>query len=708
MNKNLFHHLALKLMVSLLLLLAAASGAGGQGTAFTYQGKLSDGGNPATGNYDFQFKLFDTVTVGTGTQQGSAVTVSSVTVANGIFTVQLDFGACPSCFNGAARFLEIAVKPTSAETFTTLGPRQPITANPYAFRSLNAANAMTADGLSVACVNCVTSSQIASVNGSAVSGTIPVESVPAGSGNYIQNTTTQQASSNFNISGSGTAAGMLSGSVVNAAQQYNLGGNRILSAAGTANLFAGINAGTNTTGDENAFFGDQAGYSNTTGSANAFFGNGAGFSNTTGYGNAFFGRNAGRYTDSTANAFFGTFAGLNNTTGSSNTFFGASAGYSLTAGSENTFIGAGTDLNGSNPTGNRITLLGDSARADSGLTNATAIGYLAKVTQSNTLVLGSINGVNYATADTNVGIGTTAPAAKLHVRGVSPVRILGDTTTLSGSEYVDFFARTSIYGTDLGGMRIQRQVGSGDIDTLLFAAASGNSAAEVMRVKGNGKVGINIVTPLAMLHVFGDNEIGVYGKSNSYRGVYGESYSGIGVRGYSYSGIGVSGYSYNGLAGSFTGDVEVTGSLSVDTLGGAGATALCRNASNQIATCSSSLRYKTDVRPFAGGLDLINQLRPIRFTWKQGGMRDVGLAAEEVAAADEEFIFRNDKGQVEGVKYDQLSALFINAFKEQQAQIRQQQTLLEQQQRLIKEQQRRLEALTKLVCSTHRKAKACK
>jgi len=57
-----------------------------------------------------------------------------VTVTAGLFTVPLDFGACPTCFNSAARFLEIAVKPTSGGTFTTLGPRQrqPITANPYA------------------------------------------------------------------------------------------------------------------------------------------------------------------------------------------------------------------------------------------------------------------------------------------------------------------------------------------------------------------------------------------------------------------------------------------------------------------------------------------------------------------------------------------------------------------------------------------------
>src|SRR5262249_47705445 len=121
-----------------------------QGTAFTYQGKLTDSGNLANGSYDLQFKLFDTVMVGTGTQQGSTVTVSNVVVTNGIFTVNLDFGVCATCFNGANRFLEIAVRP-SGGSFTTLAPRQPITSTPYALKSQNATSA---DGLTVACVNC--------------------------------------------------------------------------------------------------------------------------------------------------------------------------------------------------------------------------------------------------------------------------------------------------------------------------------------------------------------------------------------------------------------------------------------------------------------------------------------------------------------------------------------------------------------------------
>src|SRR5690349_10170191 len=44
-----------------------------QTTAFTYQGKLTDNGTPANGNYDLTFKLFDTPTIGSGAQQGTTL-----------------------------------------------------------------------------------------------------------------------------------------------------------------------------------------------------------------------------------------------------------------------------------------------------------------------------------------------------------------------------------------------------------------------------------------------------------------------------------------------------------------------------------------------------------------------------------------------------------------------------------------------------------
>src|SRR5215510_1060885 len=80
------------------ILLWTGVAARGQTTAFTYQGKLVENGNPANGNYDFQFKLFDTAIVGTGTQQGTTLTLANVSVTNAIFSVPLDFGACATCF----------------------------------------------------------------------------------------------------------------------------------------------------------------------------------------------------------------------------------------------------------------------------------------------------------------------------------------------------------------------------------------------------------------------------------------------------------------------------------------------------------------------------------------------------------------------------------------------------------------------------------
>lgn len=107
-----------------------------------------------------------------------------------------------------------------------------------------------------------------------------------------------------------------------------------------------------------------------------------------------------------------------------------------------------------------------------------------------------------------------------------------------------------------------------------------------------------------------------------------------------------------------------TGQLTLNTLGSAGSTALCRNASNQISTCSSSERYKSDITPLTLGLDAVAQLRPVSYLWKEDGMADVGFVAEEVAALDERLITRNEAGAIEGVKYDRLSAVLANAVQE--------------------------------------------
>lgn len=104
-------------------------------TTFTYQGRLTDGGSPANGTYDLRFVLYDAETG--GSQVGAIVTRDDVTVANGLFSVELNFGA--TAFYGDARWLEIAVRPgSSTGTFTTLSPRQPVSPAPYALYAVAA------------------------------------------------------------------------------------------------------------------------------------------------------------------------------------------------------------------------------------------------------------------------------------------------------------------------------------------------------------------------------------------------------------------------------------------------------------------------------------------------------------------------------------------------------------------------------------------
>ena len=496
-----------------------------QTTEFTFQGSLKDGAAPANANYDFEFALFDALSA--GSQIGATIPKSNVPVANGIFSVKLDFGPA---FPGANRFLEIHIRQTGGGAFTTLAPRQMVNSAPYSVKSLSAANADT-----------VNAGNITGVLGASQGGTgigpnppfagtflrsdgtgwvadgIHNNDLPSGSGNYIQNRTSQQAFTNFHISGDGIADGNLTADTVRANTQFNIGGSRVLSTVGSNNVFVGPGTGSsNNTGTGNSFLGQDAGNVNTSGSFNTFVGRWAGFSNTNADSNTFVGFSAGKVT-----------------TGGSNSFFGNAAGNTNTTGTSNTALGAGSDV------------------ASGNLGHATAIGAGAIVSYSNDIKLGRDNGLD-------------------------TVEVPGDFAT--------------------GGQAV---------------------------IQGNATV-------------YGTIALG---------------------------------------------------------LAAAGSTPLCYNNSFRIAGCSSSLRYKADLASYGEGFDIVRRLRPISFTWKDGGMRDVGFGAEDVEKIDPRFVTYNDKGEVEGVKYDRLSVAFVNAFKEQQAQ--------------IEALQKQNEALKNALCSINSKADIC-
>jgi hypothetical protein len=107
-----------------------------QGTAFTYQGRLADNGSLPNNVYDMKFSLWDSASANTG-QIGSTLSKSGVAVANGLFTVTLDFGAN---FSGGARYLQIEISPAGQNNYTPLSARQQLTPSPYAITAGNLAS----------------------------------------------------------------------------------------------------------------------------------------------------------------------------------------------------------------------------------------------------------------------------------------------------------------------------------------------------------------------------------------------------------------------------------------------------------------------------------------------------------------------------------------------------------------------------------------
>jgi hypothetical protein len=113
-------------MLVLAIGLSASIAYAGGGTAFTYQGRLLDAGEPANGLFDLEFSLWDAANGG-GSQIGITQVLNNTPVTDGLFTVQIDFGA--DAFDNGDRWLEVSVDGVP------LDPRQPITRTPYSIQT---------------------------------------------------------------------------------------------------------------------------------------------------------------------------------------------------------------------------------------------------------------------------------------------------------------------------------------------------------------------------------------------------------------------------------------------------------------------------------------------------------------------------------------------------------------------------------------------
>jgi hypothetical protein len=368
-----------------------------------------------------------------------------------------------------------------------------------------------------------------------------------------------------------------------------------------------------TGGGTNGQFNFAAGYNalnaNTTGAFNTAVGPQALLVNTTGVGNTTMG-----------------YAALHtNTTGSNSTALGANALYTATTGVNNTALGyqAGYDIT----TGGHNVIIGDYATTGVGITtgsNNILIGQnlqeLTK-TSSNQLDIGNlIFATGLASGSTmstgNVGIGTTAPGQLLGVGSSSQFTVDtgGNVVTTSGSLTLrNNFSALYFYntaGAQIGEISVTNG-GAFDIRNIQGSQILrfGTSNTTRLVIDQNGKVGIGTTSPAQAL--------------------------------------------------------EVNGEIQVDTLASASGTSLCINGS-VISSCSSSLRYKENVKDLDIGLNELMRMRPVSFKWKGRDENDLGLIAEEVHEINPLLNTYTKDGKIEGVKYSQLTAVLVNAIKEQQ------------------------------------------
>ncbi len=540
-NRSMLDQVRFFSVTLIVLLTVTAAFAQGPATAFTFQGKLGSAGALINGAYEMQFKLFDGADPASSNQVGTTITMNNplVQVTNGVFTVQLDFGA--AALPGDERYLEIGIRSTNIQPYAVLSPRTKITSAPYAVRSRNAT---TADSLSTAASN-----------------------------SFIQNTTTQQPTSNFSISGDGVIG---SNGLIN----HDLTVGNDLSIGNSSSITGNLTVGKDALFEGNATISGNTSLKNTTVVGDSHITHDLVVSN---------------------NAVIGNLA---TGTGDATVAGNATINGSLVTQKNSTVLG--------NETVTKDMSVGGSATIvnNASISGSTSIG--GSITVSSNASIGG-----QLTTAGNLGIGGTAGTARLTVSG-------SGTLTDQGAARFDLINTSS--------NRVFSQYVSNNGFWQLF---SGGSVR--MLVDPNGNVGINTT--------------------------------------------------------SVPNRLQVNGTIGLN-LGVGGFTALCLGAGGQIAGCSSSLRYKSNINSYNSGLGLIKRLRPVSFNWKVNNMRDIGLVAEDVAAVEPLLITHNDKGEVEGVKYDRVAVVLINAVREQQTQIEWQAQQIQKQQRMIEAQQRQNERLT--------------
>jgi hypothetical protein len=460
----------------------------------------------------------------------------------------------------------------------------------------------------------------------------------------------------------------------------------------------------------NTFFGYISGQSLTTGANNAAVGYASLTNNTTGGENSAVGKSAlNNNTTGSNNTGVGFQSLTYNTTGFENSAVGRSALLFNTTGNLNTALGRNALW--LNTTGSQNTALGYIATVTTGeLTNATAIGARAAVACSDCMVLGSVNGVNGATGNVKVGVGTITPDATLDIRkipGVSTANFYGSTfvthfnygtnenTYIRGGKmgahvvFNDFAGAGNIgigtgspaqplsfnstpggkisfyesgatrYGIGIQNSLLQLYTGFEQSD-IAFGWGSSENFNEAVRIKANKRIGIGTNDPQASLDVRHTADITV-----NFHGSEAISHFNFGVDEDTYIRGGKSG-----------------ANVLINDFAGAGNVGIGTNAPNHrldvngVIRCvaliqTSDARMKKDIQPLAKVLDKLKSINAYTYRWKDVADDDVlqiGFIAQELKAIYPELVITDKQGMM-AVNYSGLVPVLLKAIKEQQEQI---------------------------------------
>ncbi|MBI5030037.1 MAG: hypothetical protein HZB51_05885 [Chloroflexi bacterium] len=522
MNRRLFVLIAL---ASLIILTSATSAtaqgpttgsnrapSAALGTGFNYQGQLKKNGNLVTSTCNFQFGLWDAVS--NGTQLGATQTVSSVSVANGLFNVTLNasnqFGA--NAFTGEARWLAISVQCMGDASYTAFTSRQPISPAPFAlalpglYTQQNATSPNIIGGFSG---NNVTSG----VYGATIGGggawfgfdnrvTDHFGTVSGGSQNLagdnagtIDDRSYATVGGGYSNAASGEAGTVGGGWANDAYATYaTVSGGRQNWVSGYASTIGG--GMNNTISAESATV--SGGYANT---ANSHFSTiGGGQSNTTGGQHATVG---GGYSNDASIASATIAGGWDNTASSNAATVGGGAS-NLASGPYSTVGGGGRNT----ASGGNATVAGGDWNTAAGNLSFAA-GYRAKANHASTFVWGDSTNADFAsTADnqfliraTAVGIGTNNPGS--------------NKLAVAGNGYFDFGGSRSVnVGTPGGWPGVIAMVPNGNRRDIYFTDSgmhlsvsntfgSGGMARGIFIDQNTANVGIGTTGPSAKLDVAG-------------------------------------------------------------------------------------------------------------------------------------------------------------------------------------------------------------